>query len=388
MKGYIDFFHDIFEKECGVPDIYQKITHTESNDVLYEVDNDDKHNLDNLYCLKYVPDYMQLSLKHSSLYRVNSIKGENGFSVNLKNHENIDDYLTSQFKSKPRSAIRKYIKRLESSFNIEYKMYFGEIEDSEYDYLMSVLRDMLNRRFEQRNGVDVFKNRWKALYDLILKLLREKKASLFVVYNNKVPIAITANYHFNDKVFFYWMPSYDIDYSIFRLGHIVIYKELEWCFKNNYSVYDMGRGALDYKRKWCNRFYNFNYQYIYKASSLWALMAFKKEYNKMSIKNNLKKNKTLLSVNKLRMSLKKSNTSKKAETVSGYSITKMDSLETFDTIKTIDFSEDKYIKIRKPINDFIYTNVLHVSEIEVFEVLKNEKFIIKGKSKLQLITLK
>lgn len=54
------------------------------------------------------------------------------------------------------------------------------------------------------------------------------------------------------------------------MGHILIYKQLEWALKNNYLLFDMGMGAMRYKDEWCNYTYRFNTWIIYRKSSMTA----------------------------------------------------------------------------------------------------------------------
>jgi hypothetical protein len=389
-KYYIDFFHDLFEKEKNcIPNFYSKVTYRKNDFVLHADDNEsNKLNL-NICYLKYIPDYLKLQLKNNASYKVKKIRNVKGYSIFLKKYSNLQEYLNSQFKSKQRSAIRKYVRRLEASFDINYKMFYGTISSDDFEFLFQALREMLDKRFEERKSIDINRSNWKQVGDNIFKLINQKKASLFVVYNGGIPIAITANYHFNHKIFFYGIPSYNIDYSIFRLGHVVIYKELEWCFENNYLLFETGRGDLDYKRRWCDSIYYFDYHIIYKKKNLSSYILYKQEAAKLNFIDFLKKYKVNKIVYKLRNSFSQSNKSDyKIDKVS-YTIIDIDRLlDNFKTGDKIDLNINKYSKLLRPINEFIYKSLLNISDVEVFEVKENQEFLIVANNKKALLKFK
>ena len=388
LKNYIDFFDDIFEKKNGVPEFYSSISYSKNDYLLFDSNNENSSTDKNIFfSLKYVPNYLSLKLKKEHQYVTRKIYDVKGYSIYLNGINSIDDYLQTQFKSKKRGSIRKYIKRLESSFNIRYKMFFGDIEDGEYDFVMQSLRKMLDDRFNQRQGTDIYKKDWAKFKNIIIGLIKEKKASLFVVFNENEPIAITANYHFENKIFFYGIPSYDIDYSSFRLGHIVIHKELEWCIENNYLVFDTGRGDFDYKKKWCNHIYNFDYHLIYKKKSLLAFLLFQKEYFKVNLINYLKAKRINVLVFKLKNLLRKKEDVKIKEVVNKYELLNVDKTDNYDLSNEINQIDKRCLRIKKIINDFLYLNVEHISNIKVYSIEDDRKFLITGKNKNQLIVV-
>lgn len=66
---------------------------------------------------------------------------------------------------------------------------------------MSHFEVMLTARFEQRNDHNKNLDNWDSLLKETLPLLRERKASLFKIYDNKTPISITLVYHLNHVLF-------------------------------------------------------------------------------------------------------------------------------------------------------------------------------------------
>ena len=189
-----------------------------------------------------------------------------GYAISLGKDMNPDQYVKQQFGSNAKT-IRRYVNRLEACFNVSYKMFYGEIEYNTYMFIMTSLRSMLVKRFAQRNTTNSELQIWDEVVNDSYAQILEKKASLFVIYNESTPIEISLNYHFY-KILFISTSSYDIDYAKFGLGHVEIYKQIEWCLANGVQIFEMGDGELDYKRRWSNAIYNFEHHVIYPKNSL------------------------------------------------------------------------------------------------------------------------
>ena len=153
---------------------------------------------------------------------------------------------------------------------------------------MSTLKEMIIRRFKQRNDVNENLLNWNHYHKISFGLINEKKASMFVIMNAQTPICISVSNHFNGKMFSS-VSSYDIDFSKFSLGSIEIYKKLERCIKNNHNTYEFGMGDLSYKREWSNHIYNFKHQIIYPNKSIIATIIAYIEFIKVSTKETIYK---------------------------------------------------------------------------------------------------
>src|SRR5690606_19496098 len=136
-----------------------------------------------IYSIQLIPDYIHLQLKHPSLFKIKSLYQFSGYSIILDKFLTADEYLNSHFKSKFRTAINRYVRRLEMCFHINYKMFNGNIEKEEYDFLMGSLKKMLVKRFRQRNNVNERLHEWDHFHKIIFPLINQKKASLFVIYD-------------------------------------------------------------------------------------------------------------------------------------------------------------------------------------------------------------
>src|SRR5690606_1013003 len=108
---------------------------------------------------------------------------------------------------------------------------------------------------------------WNFYYDVVYPMILEKKASLFVIYDGDIPIGVTLNYFSEDTVFDA-ITVFDIDYAKFHLGSVTIMKLIEWCLEHNIKTFDFSKGYFDYKTRWMNKDYNFEYHVYYDSGSL------------------------------------------------------------------------------------------------------------------------
>ncbi|WP_108244250.1 GNAT family N-acetyltransferase [Muricauda brasiliensis] len=301
-----------------------------------------------------------------------------GYSIDLSNCSSIDDYLSSQFKSKPRSIIRRYVNRLETCFPISYKLYHGELEKEIYNTVFDALRNMIQARFREREDTHKEMWRWEELKQNTYQQILNKQASLFVIYDGTKPIEISLNYHLG-PVLFSSVSSYDLDYGKFGLGHVEIYKQLEWCLSNGYKLFEMGVGGMDYKRKWSNHIYQFSHWIITPKENLFLGLVGKIELWKIRLKEYLKSKK----VNELRdrvIELINFGKTKKivldevdfsTEAVNGQIELQMLTLLTPKEVEQIE-------GLRKAINDFLYTNTLAYSKIKVYKLNSNSRGFLVG----------
>ncbi len=271
-----NLFLNIFEKENGIPGYYESIYYPVDDVFLHTSDYIEEFlypNINDLLHVPFVPDYLKTKLKNEDELQLKIFHQQKGYAADLSNFQDVESYLKSQFKNNAKT-IRRYVNRLESCFDIEYKLFYGQMDKNEYDQLLQVLRSMIIQRFQQRNEQSKSLMEWERTVALTYPLILNKRASIFVIYESGKPIEIAINYHFK-QILFSYISSYDIDYAKFGLGHVEIYKQLEWCLKNNFNRFEMGWGDLDYKRRWSNHIYNFEQHLFYQKKSYPAKIKFK-----------------------------------------------------------------------------------------------------------------
>ncbi len=371
VKSKNNFFRGFFEEDT-IPAIYDHVMLKDNGRMIPNVGlmEGKKHKV---YSVFLIPDYLELSLKEPGKFSQTTITQKNlGYTIRLDGNFDIDAHLKTRFKSNHK-VIRRYKRRLESCFNIDYRMIYGEVEKKEYEHLMSALKGMIVRRFNQLNSSNENLDKWDEIKNLSYKLMKEKKASLFIIYNNKTPIDISLNFHV-DEIMFASIGSYDIDYEKFGLGHVEIYKMLEWCVGNNYKMMEMGYGDWDYKRRWSNHMYQFKHQIVFDKTSFFASMLGHLNITTIKIKEKLKdKN--------LHLWLKKWSKPKRKGTVQMECIG-MDKDFQFSknqSVHEIDINNEENDFLKKQLYDFLYSSTEHIENVKVFK-MKNQdnSYVFKG----------
>ncbi|MEB8347222.1 GNAT family N-acetyltransferase [Flavobacteriaceae bacterium KMM 6898] len=341
-----------------------------------------------IHVVNYINPYLQLSLNDSKIsLKAFKFQLHIGFLANLHGFSNVDEYMKFKMSSKGRTKMRGYLRRLETCFNIHYKMYYGNITIADYELLFRKLHCFILNRFEERGNKHEALENWEILKKNSYAMILDKKASLFVIYNGEEPIDICLNYH-HQNILDNAIRSYDINYSKFRLGYIDILKQLEWCFENGAEIFDLSFGDFEYKRKWCNEVYDFETQIIYNKSRF--------EYKAIAF--------GIMQLNKLKAHLKKKNVhlvyhkarklfNRKIEVDTNkskilFDVTEIETIPKMETLSQIDIRSDKYEFIKRPVYDFQYLNFETSQNIKVYNPINfPEVFIISGKKKCLKIEL-
>ncbi len=194
-----------------------------------------------------------------------------GFLIDLQGFTSLNDYLLTTFSKSSRYKLKKYKKRFEASFEVRYVMYRGEITKATYDQVFQSFRELLEKRFDDKQitNNNLEPKEWQFYYEVTYPMLLENKASLFVIYNEDIPIGVTLNF-FSEDILFDAITVFDIDYAKFHLGSITIMGLLEWCLENKIRIFDFSKGYFDYKSRWATETYDFQYHIYYDARSLLA----------------------------------------------------------------------------------------------------------------------
>jgi len=380
-KAIFDLYFDLFEKDI-FPDIYSNILYSHNKNIICrsgQLVKKDLSKSNTVYLVKYIPDYLTPNLLIPfQAIRFFEIKG---YAINLDGITSIEQYLKIQLKKKHRSSLINRKNRLEYCFNIRYEVYNNQISKEIYSYLMSVLREFLALRFEQRHETNQRLLEWDKYYELFFTLINNQRASFFAIYENDKPIALSLCYHL-DKIFFGAITSYDINYAKFGLGQILIYKRLEWCINKNFMIYDMSMGNRNYKIKWCNMEYDFEHHIVYHPYSFQALLYARIIALRISIKNYLKsKNVHLLyKKTKARFKMKTKIDTKLNHTINRlkYTIEPIEDIQIYGNLKKLDFNEMPYKFLKQSVCDIQYTTSEHISNIEIMEIEKDKSYLVKG----------
>ena len=294
---------ELYLKQEAISQIYSDVTLSSiSNNSLISVEPTQSGD-NQIYSVTYAPDYMTVEATNTSKWTERVFSSVNGYAISVNNNLSVDQYLRKRSK-KQRENINRALKRLEICFDVRYAMFQKNIKEEEYLYLMGHLKSMIVKRFEQRDQKSDNLVHWDKILSTSLQLMKEGKASLFVIYDKELPIAISFNYIYGSLLFGY-ISSYNIDYYKFSLGQLIIYKLLQWCLDNEYTQYDMGWGDLEYKKWWCNNIYRFNHRIIYKKYSLFGFLYANIKGNKSRIMAFLIAHGVNTRVNQIKKKLKK-----------------------------------------------------------------------------------
>ncbi|MDD7885841.1 GNAT family N-acetyltransferase [Flavivirga sp. 57AJ16] len=375
-----------FIKENKTPSCYNEILFKSKNYKLPYANGNEGIKADTTY-VSLFPSLFEPLISNENLFHFKRKRhvGLSSVAIINEGYEDAEDYL-KKLKSSTRSSLRKRIKRVDSCFDIQYKMFYGSISKDEHASIMNELREMLIARFEQKNMKNEILSDFSDYKNATYHLIKDKKASLFVVYNTTKPIGISLNYHV-DKLFYGTIMTYDIDYSKFAVGNLLIYKQLDWVLKNNYLLFDMGNGESNYKRTWSNTVYDYEYHLVFKKKSIIARIVAYIEIMKIDIKNYIKILKEGPYIQKLKNNFIKTNNNSPDL---GFKISKVDGSEIIPmtSLETINLNENIFSSLRKPVYDFLYTSKQHLNSINIYSIKTEENnYLIKGPTETGKINL-
>ncbi|MFV9551004.1 GNAT family N-acetyltransferase [Algibacter sp. PT7-4] len=307
-----------------------------------------------------------------------------GFLIQLDKFKSIDDYLLNTFSKNTRMKMRKFNKRLETCFNISTKMFFGHIEKQEYDFIFENFMALLQKRYSEKeiSYNNMQPKEWNFYKDVAYPLILEKKASLFIIYNNNTPIAVTYNYHTQDSVIDA-ITVYDTNYSKFNIGYVNNLKLISWCFDNKIKTLDFSKGYFDYKKRMSTLEYDFEYHILYdKASIVSKIKAFG-YYNFFKIKAYLRNKDYNSKFHKISYKLKNKSAPKE-----NFEIIKLAKLPESYLLNRIDIMDNtKYNFLKRHVNNFLYLIVKPYNQIQLFEVKNiNNTYILSSNSLIQQLT--
>lgn len=249
--------------------IYVNSGKTHTKGMLYSL-TDDINIKNNTLLIYDVPTFFKCPehIPHKTL-QVKKIKQYPGFLIELEGFDDLGDYLRKRFKKSSRYKLNKYKRRLDQCFDIQYKMYKGDVSEKRYLEIFGQFKQLLEKRFadkgEHNNNLD--KQEWEFYKNVARPLIKENRAGLFVIEAQGTPIAITLVY-FSKHIIFDAITVFDIDYSKFHLGSINIMYLIEWGIANKYRTLDFSKGYFDYKARWSTKQYDFEYHVLYNPRSI------------------------------------------------------------------------------------------------------------------------
>jgi len=319
----------------------------------------------------------------SKRLKVHKVKQYSGFLIDLDSYKGLNDYMTSTFSKSSRYKLNKYKKRLEASFDITYKMLLGNVPRGEYDMIFESFKSLLQKRFQEKqitnNNLDP--KEWSFYHEVAYPMILEKQACLFVIYEKERPIGVTLSY-LSEDVLFDAITVFDIDYAKFHLGSVTIMKLIEWCLENKFKVLDFSKGYFDYKTRWANKNYDFEYHIWYDSRSLiTSAIAFAlKSY--FTLKQKLREKNLNTKPRRISFFLK----NRKAENDIGepsMNYRFSEPLKTYDLtqLNRISLDDDSKGHLRPMVFDFLYLNSEKLNDVAIYHIDSQENsYLIIGKN--------
>lgn len=315
-----------------------------------------------------VPKFFKIDTTHNTKgLKVKKIKQYPGFFVDLAKHKDFNTYFKSTFSKSSVQKFRRYNRRLETCFSITYKMHYGHIDKKEYDFIFTHFNRLLTKRFDDKQitNNNLNADEWNFYKEVVYPLILEKKASLFVIYNDGIPITVRLNY-FSENVIFDAITVFDIDYSKFHIGKISIMKILEWAFENQFKIFDFTKGFYEYKKSWSDVEYPFEYHILYDSKSIPATLIAMFLCRFFKLKQFFRELNINYFLHKITFFFKKSSKPKTSINYSAKPVTTEFNFNEIDTQK-IDINNKEYTFLKKPIFDFLFTSSEHFKNINMYK---------------------
>ena len=211
-------------------------------------------------------------------------------------------------------------------------------------------------------------------------MILSKEGVLTAIYSNNKPIGISFSF-LSDKIMFFAITSFDIDYMRYNLGHITIMKLMNWCFDNGFDTYDFSKGKYEYKDRWTNNSYNYECHILYDSSSLVSRIRANIFESYFVIKQYLRDK----NVNKLYTQFKYRLKAKDFDKAQNYLIEKVDNFPNdLNDYILIDINEECYVDIRYNLFEHLYSSPEKVKSLKIFKTESSIYYVVGEKNKLKM----
>lgn len=381
----INFFNQ-FVVKSKIPWPYLNIGYITDKDVLFLENTEYVHEPEyGLSSYRLIPEYLKPTINpklHLKIFR----QFNKGYAIDLQKYVDVNTFVKHQFKGDSKNILKR-VKRLTTCFNITYKVFREETSEKEYTFLMDHFYHMLMKRFEERNDKNENLDNWDDLHTNVFALIKVGKASLSVIYHNEKPIQITLAYHVQ-KILFSAIPAYDIDYSKFGLGNTAIYNQIDWCLQNDYKILDMGYGDLEYKRRWSNVIYNFEHHIVNSSHDFKIKIRAYVIYQIFKLKELLKEKGVKKELDKWKLYFKRKQAKIAITEQPFFQIEDFSEVNLGKENTMVDIDTKAYAFLRRPVYDFLYTSMEHISKIKVYELERNKSYVLQDGKQTQKLVCK
>lgn len=377
---YFNFLAKLLFVKHNIPNLYINCGKTHTKGISYVLKKLYTSEIRKKTFLIYdVPTYFKINSNvRSKNLGLHKVKQYSGYLIDLTPFKDLDQYMQATFSKSGRYKLKKYNKRLESCFDIQYKMYHGNISKDTYDEIFRDFKILLEKRFSEKqirnNNLDP--SEWNFYFEVAYPMILENKAGLFVIYDGKKPIGVTLNYLSEDTVFDA-ITVFDVDYAKFHLGSTTIMKLIEWCLEHKIRIFDFSKGHFDYKKRWANKSYDFEYHIYFDRKSLLSLIMAYSLKLFFNLKQELRNRHVNDMIHKLAFRLK--NKKLPLKEIKKYSLIDDNTPITSHQLKQIDPFAKEYEFLKSAIFDFLYLKQENCQMLDVYHVTnESNTYIFKG----------
>lgn len=357
--------------------LFYNVGRTNTKGIYYKIIKNKSDCLNKKVLLIYdVPGYFETQIdKLPENIAIDKVQQYPGFLINLDNYSSIGEFM-GVFSKRTRYKLNKCKKRLEQSFDINYKVYFGEITGATYEHIFTNFRKLLEKRFDDKGiaNNNLENKEWSFYHNVSLPLIREKKAALSVIYENENPIAITLNF-IGDGIIFDTITVFDICYQKFNLGYVHMMYLIDWSIKYELKIFDFSKGFLEYKVNWSNLEYPFYYHIIHDTKHIPShLIASSMKYF-FILKQKLRD----LELNKLlqKLTFYMKRHKDKEQTKDRHALKFINEIPNNKNLLKIEHNSEVFKTLKSDIISFLFLHDGHINEIEVYSEPSNKSYYIK-----------
>lgn len=382
----IDFMFELaFNK--SLPGFYYEAKRIADGQVLAYSQSDEYPDVnDKIYMVYDVPNSLEVFTKNSKNNAAfQTVIQHKGYQINLEGYKDLKAYLKDRFGKSSLQLLRAGKKRLETCFDITYNMYYGSIDKEQYLGLFKRFNKMLELRATEKGIHNRNLKFWDLYTDKVYDKICSKEASLFVIYDGEQAINISLNMHVKDMVFLF-ISTYDIAYSKFRVGHTNWMMQLDWFMKNGVKLVDFSKGNVEYKKRWTNSEYDFEYHFFYNPSDILVKLKALWITRRLKLIQFLRDRNINDYYYSLISSFKVKNASVK---IPDYQFKDIENLPSKTLIEPVLFSDKVYeLPLKRIIYTWLYLTFTHVKDLKVYRDLQKPNiYYLQNKVKVQELEL-
>ncbi len=192
------------------------------------------------------------------LYYINTVKSISP-TLLLKDNDNFAHKVINKY------SVKRHLNKIKRNGTISFKI----IEVNSLDNAKQELNNFFQqhiKRFQKKNEPSLFTfEKYINFYTNLVEVMGKKKWLHFstLEFNGK-QVAYHIGFSYNNS-FIWYKPSFDIDYSHFSPGSVLLRYLISYALENGYDEFDFSIGDEEYKNRYCNLIRSNDNLFIYKS---------------------------------------------------------------------------------------------------------------------------